>query len=157
MALFGNCNFSNTSIQKLFITKWTTDIIPYIDTNSVITALTGLTEAWDEIEIDTVSVAYNQAMNDPNENGINYTESVLIQIPHSDITKWLDLVEILVDRYVVVFQDGNDMWFCMGWRSGTKVESYSVEVSQYSLGFVNAFSTVLLTSISETYVNSNII
>ena len=157
MTQFGNCNFSNADIQRLFITKWTTGIITDIDTNSVITHLSGLTESWDEIVINTVTVSYNQALNPANPNGINYTEDVTVLVPHSDISIWLDLVEVLTERYVIVFQDGNGYYWVMGWRFGTKVESYSLEANQVSLSFINAFSTALLTAISETYVNSNIL
>lgn len=154
MSLFGNCNYSNADIQKLYITKWSTDIIPNFDTDGNLTTFSGLTESWDEIPIDTVAVTFNQEMNEPNPNGINHNETLNILIPHSDISKWLDLYEILTDRYVVIFQDGNAKWFCFGWRFGTKVQTYTLEENQYNLSFVNNFSTSLVTTISETYVNS---
>ena len=157
MTTFGKCNFSNASIQRLFITKWTTDIIPYFDTNGNLTAMTGLTETWNEIGLYTASANFQQIMNQPNPNGINNSEVLEILVPDSDISKWLDLVEILTDRYTIVFQDGNDQWFCFGWRFGTKVQGYSLEENQYSVAFINQFSTALLASISESYVTSNIL
>lgn len=157
MGSFGTCQFSNAEIQKLFITKWSADVITYFNTGSTVTSLTGMTENWQEIEIHTVTASYNQSMNEPNENGINYTESVDILIPHSDITKWLDLINILTDRYIIVFQDGNNNWYIMGWRFGTKVENYNLEGNQYNLSFLNNFSTTLLTAINESYVTSNIL
>lgn len=157
MTQFGNCLYTNGEIKKLFITKWTSDVICNINSGYTITSVTGLTSDWSEIKIDTVSVLFEQTMNPPNPNGINYTESLNIVIPNTDISKWLDLVNILVDRYIIVFQDANDHWFILGWRFGTKVESYSVDEGQYLVGFLNSFSNSLLATISESYVNSNIL
>jgi len=157
MSQFGNCQYSNSEIQKLFITKWSTDIIPYFDTSGNLTALTGLTDFWNEIKINTVRATFVQVMNPPNPNGINYTETLEILVPHADLQKWLDIYDILVDRYTIVFQDANDKWFCFGWRFGTKVVSYTLEENQYGLSFINDFSTALLTTISESYVTLNII
>ena len=154
---FGNCNYSNAEIQKLFITPWTTDLITYFDTGHTITSITGLTEVWNEIPINTATATFVQVLNEPNPNGINHTETLEIFVPNSNISKWLDLVDVLTERYTIVFQDGNDQWFCFGWRFGTKLQTYSLGENQYSISFINPFSTALVNSISETYVTSNLI
>ena len=157
MPTFGNCTYSNTNIQRLFITDWTTEVIPYFDARRAITDLNWLTGSWLEINIDTVNVSFNQTANPPNQNGITYTEILSILIPHSDATKWLDLLTVLTGTYMVVFQDGNGEWFIIGWMFGSRVRRYSVEGNQYTLNFVNDGTVSLLTSIRESYVTANIL
>ena len=157
MSQFGNCNYSNAEVQRLYITPWTTDLITYFDTGHTITSLGGLTEEWNEIVLSTATAAFTQVMNDPNPNGINHTESLEILIPNSNISKWLDLVDILTERYTIIFQDGNDQWYCFGWRFGTKLQNYSLDENRYAVSFINSFSAALVNSISENYVNLNLL
>ena len=159
--MLGNCTYANTEISKFFLTKWTTDVATNFTTGTTqggeISAYVGLTESWGEIVLNTAIVSYNQSLNAPGPNGLTYSENVSIVMPQADADKWAELVQLLTERYIIVFKDANGNWFTLGWRFGARVLAYVLEENEYNLTFSNDFTTNLLTSISSTYVSENIL
>jgi len=115
-----------------------------------------LPSAWFEIVLDTKGVTYAQTMNKTHQ-GFIFTDTITITIPHADNAKWKQLVDFLVNRYIVVFEDTNDQWWVMGYRLGAQVDSYKRESNEYVL-VMNAISNnKIVTNLDEEYVINNII
>jgi hypothetical protein len=151
--VFGNNSYCNTEITKFYLTLWSSSVIPYFATDgSKISSYTGLTEAWQQVEIVTATITYSQSLNSPGPNGITFTENITITIPNAQADKWAQLVSVLKDRYVIIFKDANDNYYTMGWKFGTKVLSYTLDTNQYGISFINSSSISLLTSIDASYV-----
>lgn len=155
--MFGNCSYCNAEIVRFFLTKWTTSVVPFYANGGEITSFTGLTEAWEEVVINTVTVTYTQTLNTQGQNGLTYEERVTLTFPHADTNKWVELTSVLRDRYIIVFQDANGNWFTMGYRYGTKVMSYALEENQYQIIFISPLTLNLLTTLNSTYAISSII
>jgi hypothetical protein len=156
--MIGNCSYANAEISKIYLTPWSSSVIPYFDTDgSKISSLTGLTDIWTEIVLNTASVKYTQSLNAPGPNGITYEEKVTLIFPNADADKWAELTSVLKDRYIIIFKDANENWYILGWRFGTKVLAYTLEDNEYSLTFQNSFTTNLLTSIDVNYINQYVI
>lgn len=155
--MIGNCTYCNTEITHFYLTKWTPATITFYSGDNLISGFTGLTDNWNEIVLNTAFVTYQQNLNSPGPNGLTYNEQITITLPHADAGKWSDLISLLTDRYTIVFKDANGNYYCMGYRSGTKVINYQLRENEYELGFLLQNSLNLLTSISSTYVNSDIL
>ncbi len=155
--MFGNCSYCNAEIMKFYLTKWSTSVIPYFLNGGEITSFTGLTESWSEIILNTATARYGQNLNSTQQNGLTYEERMTLTFPHADSNKWADLTSVLRDRYIIVFKDANENWYCMGYRYGTKVLSYTLEENEYSIVFQSPLGTNLLTALNSTYAIANII
>lgn len=160
-------------VQRVFLTPWTQDLTyTYYDSTSddwyvagldtqqfastKISSYSGLTDFWYEIKLVTATMNYQQTLN-RGSNGLTYNEAINISIPSADNAKWKELVNVLTQRYVIVFQDNNDNWWTCFYRNGAEVKSYRLSENQYSLSFVHPSIDKMLTSIDYEYVKLNIL
>ena len=111
---------------------------------------------WYEIVLDTKGVTYTQTMNKTHQ-GFIFTDTIEITIPHADNAKWKQLVDILVNRYIIVFQDNNNYWWVMGYRHGAQAEGYRRASNEYILTFTAISENKIVTNMAEDYVLNNII
>lgn len=112
-------------------------------------------DVWYQIPLNAADARYTQQLI-RGRNGITYEESIDIVVHHKDVQKWLDMIALLRDRYVIVFKDNNDNWWTFAYESGTKIRQYRLEENAYKFTFFQPAVTKLLTAISEDYVNTYI-
>ena len=141
MPIIGNCAYANAEITKLYLTKWNKNVVVYYSPittgilNNSVSGFSGLTEAWSEIVLNTATATYNQTLNPKNPSGINFTESLTINIPHADLLKWIDLETLLANRYIFIIGDANGNYWCIGERFGLRITNYQREENQYIITF----------------------
>jgi hypothetical protein len=165
--------YTVAGIQRLFITPWTTSLyynyydsssddwyVAGIDTqqftSTKIKEFQGLSDFWYEIKLDTANMVYNQSLN-RGQNGIVYNEQVTVTIPRADNAKWKQLVNVLTQRYTIVFQDSHDQWWTCFYRSGAEVKNYRLEENMYSITFSYPATQIMLTALDYNYVKLNIL
>jgi hypothetical protein len=165
--------YSVEGIQRLFLTPWNSAIgynyysasdedwyVPALDTqqftSSKIKEFIDITDYWYEIRLNTAIVTYNQALQKGN-NGLTYQETINVEIPSADKDKWLELVNVLSQRYIIVFQDNNENWWTCFYRNGAEVKSYRRENNTYLLSFVHPSITKMLTGLDYNYIKTNIL
>jgi hypothetical protein len=93
--------------------------------------------------------------------GFMYTNTLSIGFAPSDYQRWVDLIDVLkfTNRYLVVFQDNNSQWWTFGYNNvGARVYNYqhAMEINSYEIVF-KYYTTGMLTSLSEDYVNNYIL
>jgi len=160
-------------IQRLYLTPWSVGLsynyydstsedwyVAGIDaqqfTSTKIAEFIGLTDFWYEIKLDTATMSYSQVLQ-KNQDGLTYLETVNVNIPHADNSKWKELTNVLSQRYTIVFQDNNDNWWTCFYRSGAEVRSYTLAENQYQISFINPSVNKMLTSMDYNYVKLHIL
>jgi hypothetical protein len=168
-------SISVSGIKRIFVTEWN-KLIEYnywsaADEDYYVSGLDSnffasikikefidstLPSAWFEIIMDNKFATFKQTMN-KTKQGFIFTDNLVITIPHADNAKWQQLIDFLANRYVVVFEDNNGYFWCMGYSLGAKVDGYRRSLNEYEL-ILNAISdNNILTNISKEYVVNNII
>lgn len=155
--MIGECKYVNSEITKFYLTKWTSLIIPVYSSLNLISSYGGTLTPWYEIKLSTATITYSQEMNTNNQNGIFYNEKISISIPKADNAKWKNLVDVLKDKYIVVFEDANGNCFTFGYKFGAQVRSYVLSENQYVISFDSPHANNLPTSIDCNWVLYNII
>lgn len=165
--------YTVTGIQRLFITPWSattsynyysnSDDDWYINgldtlqfTSTKIKEYIDIADFWYEIRLNTASMSYSEALQ-KDQNGLTYNEQIAISIPRQDNAKWKQLVNILTQRYIVVFQDNHDNFWTCGYRAGMEVKSYSLNGNTYIITFIGPSVNKMLTAIDENYVKLHIL
>ncbi len=158
-------------IDKLYLTKYDTDLVInywgledeeyYIGgydsnfyTSTKIKEILN-TDVWYEIPLVSADASYSQKLV-RGSNGITYEESIDVVVHHKDIQKWIDMITLLNDRYIIVFKDNNGYYWTFGYGSGTEIREYKLEDNAYKFKFIQPAVTKLLAGISEDYVNTYI-
>ena len=152
----GTCKYVNADIKQFFIAEWNNSIVPIYSSNNVISGYQWINTPWYEIRLNTAVITYSQELDAQNPNGNVYDEKISVSIPRADNDKWKNLVNLLTDKYIVVFQDANDTWFTFGYRYGATVRSYILSENQYVISFDSPHATNLPTLIDDAYVLNNI-
>lgn len=147
----GTCKYVNSDIQQFFIAKWDSSIVPIYSANNVISRYEWI-NTWYEIRLNTAVITYSQEMSTQNPNGIFYDEKISVSIPKADNDKWNELVNVLTDTYIIVFQDANGEWFTFGYKYGAQVRSYVLSENQYVISFDSPHANNLPTLIEDSYV-----
>lgn len=114
------------------------------------------TTNWYEIPLVSADARYNQQL-ERGSNGITYNERIDVVVHHKDLQKWQDMVDLLDDRYIIVFRDFNNNYWTFGYESGTEIRQYLVEENAYKFSFIQPSVTKLLAAMSEDYVKNYII
>lgn len=165
--------YTVTGIQRLFITPWSASTsYNYYSSNDEDWYVTGLdtlqftstkikeyidiADFWYEIKLNTASMAYSEALQ-KDQNGLTYNEQIAISIPRQDNAKWKQLVNILTQRYIVVFQDNHDQWWTCFYRWGAEVKSYVLNGNTYVITLIHPSINKMLTAIDYNYVKNNIL
>jgi hypothetical protein len=154
--MIGSCRYINSDLQKIFITRWDSSIISIYSQPNVISGLEWPVGPWYEIKINTATIRYSQELAIDNPNGLIYNENIEISIPKADNDKWKDLINLLTDKYIIVFQDDNQTWFIAGYKYGGKASSYVLSENQYVISLKSPYSNNLPTLIDESYVINSI-
>jgi hypothetical protein len=152
----GTCKFVNSDIQRFFITKWDPSIITLYSADNVISGYQWPVGPWYEIKINTATITYSQELAIDNPNGLVYNEKIAVNIPKADNDKWKELTNLLIDKYIVIFQDANETWFTFGYKYGAQVRSYVLSENQYVISFDSPYANNLPTLIDDNYVFNNI-
>ena len=155
--MIGQNVYCNADIQEFYLCKWTTNIIPIYTSRNLISGYTGIIDTWYQIKLNTATMSYLQTMNTKNPNGIFYNDVITIDIPKAENSKWKELVNVLIDKYLIVLKDCNGNYFTAGYRFGIPARGYKLEENQYKIEFICPHSNNLTTSIDSTWVLNNII
>jgi hypothetical protein len=160
-------------IQRLFLTPWSASTsYDYYDntsddwyvagidtqqfTSTKIARYNNLSDFWYEIRLQTAVMTYGQSLQ-KGSNGLTYQETINISIPHADNAKWKQLVNVLSQRYIIVFQDNNGNWWTSFYRNGAEVKAYQLSENQYNITFQHPSVNKMLTAIDYAYVKLNIL
>jgi hypothetical protein len=154
--MLGKCSYINPNISEFFLAEWDSSIVPIYSSNNVILRYEWILKDWFEIKINTAAIAYSQQMSTSNSQGIFYDEKIQIIIPKAENSKWLELIDILTKRYIIIFKDANDQWFTAGYRYGVQVKAYQLSENEYVISFECTNSNNLPTFIDENYVKNNV-
>lgn len=166
---------SVSGIKNLWITEWNSDVeynywsqsdedyyVSSLDTNFFNSIKiknfvdSTLPSVWYTINVETKSITYQQVMN-KTKQGFVFTDKVELLISSADNDKWKELVDLLSQRYILVFKDNNNNYWCMGYLLGSTVKGYRLSVNQYGLSFESISNNKILTNISEDYVKASIL
>lgn len=115
-----------------------------------------LPDIWYSVNVQTKGITFQQSL-EKSKQGFVFTSKLTLTIPHADNTKWKELQDLLQDRYIIVFQDNNSEYWCMGYKYGSSVDGYKRENNEYILEFNDVTDNKLLTSLDSTYVKSSIL
>lgn len=155
--MIGQNVYCNADIQEFYLTKWTSNIVPIYTSRNLIDSYSGIIDPWYQIKLNTAVITYLQTMNTKDPNGIFYNDVISIYIPKAENSKWKELVNILTDKYLIVFKDCNGNCFTAGYRFGILAKGYKLEENQYVIEFISPHSNNLTTSINCQWVLNNII
>jgi hypothetical protein len=162
-------------IKRLWLTEWT-DAVEYIywsqsDEDYYLSDVDAnffnsikiktyidytLPSVWYSVNVQTKAITFSQGMNKTHQ-GFIFSDKLSMIIPHSDNAKWRQLVDILVKRYILVFEDNNGLYWTMGYRHGAQVSGYKLNNNEYTLDFYSVSENKILTNISKDYVINSIL
>jgi hypothetical protein len=115
-----------------------------------------LPDIWYSVNVLTKGITFNQSL-EKSKQGFVFNDKLTLTIPQADNAKWKELVDILQDRYILVFQDNNGDYWCTGYKYGAKINAYRLENNEYVLEFQAISDNKLLTSLDSAYVVSSIL
>jgi hypothetical protein len=115
-----------------------------------------LVSPWYSVNISTKSITYSQVLNKTRQ-GFIFSDKLVLTIPEADNDKWNQLTDILQNRYILVIEDNNGLYWTMGYRYGAKIGSYTLSNNEYVLEFQAVSENKILTNLNEDYVKSSIL
>lgn len=115
-----------------------------------------LPSVWYSANVNTKAITFRQQIN-KTKQGFVFTDLLTLTIPSADNDKWKQLVDILNDRYILIFKDNNGEYWCSGYKYGAKAQGYKRANNEYILEFQAISDNKILTNISEDYVINSII
>lgn len=150
---FNAFQYSNATITKVYVSEYPDEGLE-VNYNSdyQITGFTS-TGGWYYIDMNTASASYTTNF-EKTQNGLLFNEQLSISIPKQDNTKWNELTQFFDIKYLIIFKDSNDLYWCMGYKNGVYLKQYELVENQYIITFISPMTTNMLTSITEAYVNT---
>jgi hypothetical protein len=115
-----------------------------------------LPDIWYEVNVQTKGIAFQQVM-DKTKQGFVFTDKLVLTIPQAENAKWKELVDVLLNRYILVFLDNNGYYWVMGYRHGAGVDGYRRENNEYILEFNAVSENKILTNIDKQYIKDSIL
>ena len=156
-------------VSKLYVTKFNFDVevnywseadedyyLSGIDPNFFnsikIKEFIDLPDSWYEIPLTNAHATYGQTMNKTTQ-GFIFTDTITITIPKADNAKWLNLVDFLADKHIVVLVDNNNNVWTMGYKYGAKVDGYKMQDNNYQLTINAKSDNKIMTALDKNYFN----
>ena len=115
-----------------------------------------LPDVWYSVNVQTKAITFSQTM-EKTKQGFVFNDKLALTIPEADNTKWKELVDILQNRYILIFLDNNGYYWCMGYRHGASTDGYKRENNEYILEFNAISENKILTNIDKQYIIDSIL
>ena len=159
-------------ISKLYVTKFDTGVevnywseadedyyLSGIDPNFFnsikIKEFIDLPGSWYEIPLINAHATYGQTMNKTTQ-GFIFTDTVSITIPQADNAKWLNLVNFLHNKHIVVMKDDNNNIWTMGYKYGAETDEYKMNDNNYILTINAKSDNKIMTALDKNYYKNYI-
>ncbi len=115
-----------------------------------------LPDVWYSVNVQTKAITFSQTM-EKTKQGFVFNDKLALTIPEADNTKWKELVDILQNRYILIFLDNNGYYWCMGYKHGASTDGYKRENNEYMLEFNAISENKILTNIDKQYIIDSIL
>jgi hypothetical protein len=167
--------FNLSGVKRVFLTPYSTNITwqnwktsdedyyvagidPLTFAGTKIKSFSGIT-GW--YKLPTNADTTYTAPIDKVRQGFMYTHTLTLTFGQSDYVKWMDLYQLLLltNRYIVVFEDNNDEWFCFGYQNvggRTYVYQQIMETNTFMIQ-IKFFGSFMLTSLDKNYCINHIL
>lgn len=163
--MINQCDFTIDKIDNIYICEYDDNVYclfahegdtGYYSLNYLSSYIKSIytTNLWYLINIDNITTTFTSTSSKDNDGNM-YIKQLVLQIENTEKQKYIDLINILKKRYIIVIEnDGN--YFCFGNNNPSIVSSYSIEDMRYKIIFTSKEKQEL-SQIDNTFVINNII